>query len=124
MAFTKNYIPWNKGLKGYTNSGSFKKNDPNISDKNAYRWLGDNVGYAGVHTWVYKNLGKAIWCTWCFSLKNIQWANISQKYKRDLSDWIQLCGKCHSKYDNSLERSWETRRQKYGISGRGQTLRV
>ena len=27
------------------------------------------------------------------------WANVSGKYLRDISDWIQLCVKCHKQFD-------------------------
>ena len=67
--FEKGYIPWNKGLKGYTNKGSFKKGNkswnkgtkgimkawnkgkkyPQISGNKHYNWKGgiwhDPVGY-------------------------------------------------------------------------------
>jgi len=29
----------------------------------------------------------------------IQWANKDHKYKRDISDWMRLCAKCHTHYD-------------------------
>jgi len=28
------------------------------------------------------------------------WAHISDEYKRDLDDWVQLCRKCHYQFDN------------------------
>jgi len=28
-----------------------------------------------------------------------EWANISGEYKRDVSDYIQLCPSCHRKFD-------------------------
>jgi hypothetical protein len=34
--------------------------------------------------------------------KSFQWANISKKYLRDFSDWMQLCASCHAKYDRGL----------------------
>lgn len=64
-----------------------------------WNWKGDEAGYRPLHQWVKRHLGKAFWCTWCFSMVNVQWANISQQYRRNLNDWIQLCGKCHSRYD-------------------------
>lgn len=64
-------------------------------------WKGNSVGYSGVHKWVYKQLGKPNHCAYCQSTtkKYYHWANISHSYKRDLSDWIRLCVKCHSAYD-------------------------
>ena len=60
---------------------------------------GTQKEYYKLHYWVRKNLGKAFWCTWCFSMVKIEWANISHQYKRNLEDWFQLCQKCHFKYD-------------------------
>jgi len=68
-----------------------------------YNWKGDKVGYSALHKWVYKKLGKAILCSWCFSSKNVEWANISENYKRDINDWIQLCRRCHMIKDKRLE---------------------
>lgn len=69
--------------------------------KNAAHWKGDNVGYMGIHHWIKKQLGKASKCVVCDGREsqNYQWANISGEYRRDLSDWIQLCASCHAKYD-------------------------
>lgn len=81
-------------------------------------WKGSCVGYIGLHSWVRKNLGEPIKCIKCGSVENVEWANKSRNYKRDLSDWLQLCKSCHSKFDNMLEKSWVTRRLKYGETGR------
>ena len=64
-------------------------------------WKGDEVGKGGLHDWVKKNLGKPNICEHCKSEKEkkYEWANKSQKYKRELSDWLRLCTKCHAKYD-------------------------
>ena len=85
-----------------------------ISQKNKIRfknpenhpsWLGNNVGYRGLHLWINKVRGKATKCSHCGKIgtsHQIHWANISKKYKRVLSDWISLCAKCHKKYDKNL----------------------
>ena len=65
-----------------------------------HNWKGDKVGYQSLHAWVRSRKGKAYKCTSCGSIKNIDWANKSRTYKRDLKDWISLCRKCHIKYDN------------------------
>lgn len=63
-------------------------------------WKGDDAGYMAIHQWLRRNMGKASQCISCLSTKNIQWASKSHGCKRDLRDWIQLCVKCHTKYDN------------------------
>ena len=61
--------------------------------------------YTGIHTWLKTNYGKAIKCEHCKNpnLKRYEWANVSKKYKKDISDWIQLCTSCHRKYDKGTK---------------------
>lgn len=77
----------------------------NVEERNQ-NWKGDGVGYRTLHTWVEKHLGKPRHCAHCHSAnkspRNYQWCNISHAYKRELSDWIRLCAKCHSAYDRGL----------------------
>ena len=69
-------------------------------------WKGKNVKYRALHMWVVNRLGKADHCEEC-NLDKIpegrkrffDWANISHKYLRDLTDWKQLCKKCHRLFD-------------------------
>jgi hypothetical protein len=82
--------------EGWVNQSSFKKGVL-IEDKHP-SWLGDAVGYTGVHKWVYRQKGKAIKCEDCFvSNKTYHWHNLSGNYVRDLSDWVQVCAKCHKR---------------------------
>jgi len=75
-----------------------------LSGEKCYKWMGDDVGYSGLHAWVKKNLGKPDTCEHCGKTglrgHKIHWANKSGEYKREITDWIRLCVKCHSKYDN------------------------
>ena len=104
--------PWNKGTKGLTkvNSGSFKKGERR-SIKTEFKRNAKELSYMGVHSWIRRIYDKAIWCSWCGSCVNIDWANISGEYKEDRKDWIQLCGKCHHKFDKISEKIWATRRK-------------
>ena len=69
-------------------------------EKNAM-WKGEKVGYLGVHNWVRTKLGSPNKCEHCGATNNqrYEWANKSGKYKRDLSDWLRLCCKCHFRFD-------------------------
>lgn len=112
--FKKGMIPWNKGShlteaqkdhlrrlnlgKKQSEETKRKISESHKEDK-AYQWKGDNVGYDALHDWVKKHLGKAFECYHCYSTKKVQWANKSREYKRDLTDWLQLCQSCHTKYD-------------------------
>lgn len=64
-----------------------------------HNFKGDAVGYGALHDWVKRHRGKATTCEWCASTLNVQWANKSFLYKRDLDDWLALCYRCHRKYD-------------------------
>ncbi len=83
---------WMKGRKG----------------EKVHNYKGEKVSYTGLHQWVRRELGSPNKCEEC-GLSEIpkgmkryfQWANVSREYKRDLSDWIRLCCKCHAKYDNN-----------------------
>lgn len=84
--FKKGETPWNKGKK-------FEE----ISGEKHHNWMGDEVGYQGVHRWVNIVLGKPAICSRCPELnaKRYEWHNKSGEYKRDVSDWERLCSKCH-----------------------------
>lgn len=79
-------------------------------------WIGDKVGYYGVHDWIAKEKGRPMKCSKCGfesdNPKRIHWANISGKYLRDVSDWVRLCVRCHFKMDRIQERGWITRKAK------------
>jgi len=68
-------------------------------------WKGNKVGYRGIHTWLNRQIGKPTTCQNCkrtnLTGHAIHWANISKKYKRDITDWIRLCVKCHINWDRN-----------------------
>lgn len=73
----------------------------------------ENPSYRAVHAWIVKKYGKAKQCenTKCvyprkdrrgkmmIEPKSYQWANISGEYKRDRSDFKELCASCHKLFD-------------------------
>ncbi|MDD5540046.1 MAG: hypothetical protein PHG61_05070 [Candidatus Marinimicrobia bacterium] len=100
--FKKGQIAWNKGKEM---PSSMKEKMCEIAKKRigalSPRWQ-ENPSYNAVHLWIRKLKGKAIQCELCKVRRNkkmIHWANRSGKYLRDESDWIQLCVKCHKRYD-------------------------
>ena len=109
---------WNKGLKIQTNTGRthFKKG---VCGEKHPQWKGDDVGYSGVHTWVKKEYGQPEKCEQCgkdgLRGHQINWANKSGDYKRDIKDWIRLCRKCHHKYDNISKKRWNKRKSKLQV---------
>jgi len=123
----ENNPAWNKGLIGFragevrgprdeetkqkisiANKGNHHspetefKRGHNIGENNI-NWKGDEVKYRSLHSWIHRYKGKPSKCENCLkdnlSGHQIHWANISHNYKRELSDWIRLCVKCHKTYD-------------------------
>jgi DNA-directed RNA polymerase subunit RPC12/RpoP len=70
-----------------------------VTGEKHWNWKGNNVKYRGLHKWVQNHLGKATKCVNDLTHKSTRyhWANISQKYKRDFTDWRQLCPSCNLK---------------------------
>lgn len=98
-SFKKGLKPWNSGIKTGLIPVNFKEN---------------GYGYHAIHDWVNRHRGKALKCEQCGSDKNVQWANKSHEYKRDLSDWLELCRKCHIKYDRQSGQ-WGTATKKFNL---------
>ncbi len=86
---------------------------PKIRDEKHPAWVGDSVTYGALHAWVRLRLGKPQKCSDCGTFgpqKRYQWANISGKYLRELSDWIRLCISCHKKLDTGrgdMKKVWK-----------------
>lgn len=84
----------------------------NNSGEKHHLWKGNRVGYVGLHNWVkrqYRSLKKKKICEKCNSRKNVQFANRSGKYRRNIADWLTLCVKCHNKFDknrNSIKKQF------------------
>lgn len=119
-AFKPGSIPWSKGKQGVMkawNKGI--KFEAVEGDKNPF-WKGGDVSYTGLHQWVYRKLGKPQTCEKCqktgLTGRYIHWANISQEYKRDVTDWIRLCGKCHKQYDEAFTKATGIRASRQRMS--------
>ena len=67
------------------------------------QWKGEAVSYSGLHKWVALRLGRPKRCEFCgrdgLTRHEINWANKSGEYKRELDDWLRLCVPCHVEYD-------------------------
>lgn len=84
-----------------------------LKGKKNPRWTGDNVTYGGIHDWMTYNYGQPKKCEQCGSKNEntrYHWANISGEYKRDRSDWVRLCPKCHYKYDGRVLYKYQKRK--------------
>lgn len=111
----KGKTAWNKGKKlskkHREKMSEAHKGKPaywNIGEKSP-NWKGENVSYRELHKWIVKQLGKPIKCEHCGAIrdkKRFHWANIDHKYRRNIDDYISLCGSCHKKYDIKLKKSF------------------
>lgn len=62
-----------------------------------------SIGYRALHNWVERKLGVPSVCARCPRTSGrFHWANISGKYKRDVSDWVRLCPPCHTRMDRKF----------------------
>lgn len=75
-----------------------EKRKPTYKGEKHHLWKGDAVGYSAIHSWIRRKLGKASRCVKCSNpnSKRYEWSNISGEYKRDVSDWQELCSRCNN----------------------------
>lgn len=68
-------------------------------DEKHPKWKGDNAGYTALHIWARRRLKKPEKCQKCNKIPKskigLDLANISQEYRREITDWEWLCRKCH-----------------------------
>lgn len=72
---------------------------------------GEKGTYSTKHKWLVREFGNPKKCHECGigggynkgKQWNIEWANISGKYRRILSDYMGLCCKCHAKFDGRVK---------------------
>ena len=70
-------------------------------ENNPY-WKGDKVGYAGVHKWIKQIFPKPDKCQECGNKAELDLANITGVYNRELQNWNYLCRSCHIKQDGRI----------------------
>lgn len=74
----------------------------NLGHKNP-NWKGKDAGYFAIHKWVMKRVPKQTYCSKCeMANQKLELHNISGLYKRDISDWIYLCRRCHMEEDGRI----------------------
>ena len=88
-------VLWNKARRGHRNPAT-------QGEKNS-QWKGDKVKYGSLHDWVKWWFPKTKLCQNCGLVPPYDIANISQEYKRDLSDWEWLCRRCHMLKDGRMK---------------------
>lgn len=100
--------PWNKGIKIGSNPDHAEKlrgrKMPLTTGEKHWNWKGDTVKYGSLHDYLKYHFSKFNKCFQCNEIKNLDLDNISQKYKRELSDWEWLCRRCHMIKDGRMEK--------------------
>lgn len=69
----------------------------------------DERYYHRVHAWVKREYGRPQECENCFTTDEVryEWANLSEEYLQDISDWARLCVACHHLIDGTgSKRRW------------------
>jgi hypothetical protein len=102
------------GFKGKTHSEKVREKLRKANIGNMNHWMGDAVGYQGIHIWLNKKFGKADMCEnkGCvyprkksngyvlLKPKRFEWAKLKNKpYQRLRKYFIKLCVSCHHYYD-------------------------
>ncbi len=68
-------------------------------------WKGAQASYSALHHWIARWGAKVGICSTCGSqpkargLRKLgtEWHNLSGEYRRELSDWVELCSTCHKR---------------------------
>lgn len=76
----------------------------NWGEKNV-NWKGDDLTDLGaIHFRMSRRVEKPEKCVNCKKAKPYDLANISQKYKLEISDWKWICRRCHMTEDGRLDK--------------------
>lgn len=94
------------------NTGWFQQGHASLSGADHPAWKGDGAGYREIHRWVAANKERTGVCSSCEQrTDDTQFANLSHEYRRDLSDWAELCRSCHWHYD---QQAWGRAKEIFG----------
>ena len=104
-----------KGRRRSINT-EFKKGE-NVGSKHRL-WKGERADYISIHSWVARWKGRPKLCEHCGATnkERYEWANIDNRYSRNLDDYIRLCKKCHTifDFDKKVEIEVERRLKEMG----------
>jgi hypothetical protein len=99
-----------KGVYDHTKVGrkaarTRKINGSTWGEKN-YGWKGMDANYFTIHRWVRDNRGSAKKCELSDETCSVkyEWSNVSGEYRRDLSDYRELCVSHHRRQDHARRR--------------------
>lgn len=115
MAFKKGNQTGTLALKKWRENGGITWSKGMYKELNP-RWKGDKAGFSAMHQWLKRRVGKASFCTFDKTHESkggFEWANISHEYKREVSDYMSLCRRCHMKYDMTPEKKERMQERAY-----------
>jgi hypothetical protein len=65
------------------------------------QWKGDDCSYQALHQWLRREFPKNGVCERCGAERVTDYANVSGEYRRDRSDYLELCRSCHGREDRA-----------------------
>ena len=86
-------IPTSKATKILISKANRAENNGN--------WVGNKIGYNGLHTWVKRYFKKYKLCNHCKKVPPYDLAN-KGTYDRDFKNWEWLCRRCHMIKDGRM----------------------
>ena len=91
------------------NTAISRSSKPTHQSERHEKWKGENVTYKTLHRWLKRRFPKPNSCDFCGQVVPVDWANKSGAYKRDITDWLGLCRKCHLYFDFVLNKGLRRR---------------
>lgn len=95
-------IPYSTLRKMIIKAGIMRSRSEAVTGEKNSQWKGNRVKYGALHDYIKWHLPATELCQSCKKVKPYDLANISQEYKRDLTDWEWLCRRCHMKKDGRM----------------------
>jgi len=93
----------------YSSEGKYCSTNCSSNDRLGEKhplWKGNDAGYVTVHSWNNRKYPKSGVCSHCGEKETKHhWALIKGKsHSRNISNYTELCVKCHVKYDTTRDR--------------------
>lgn len=67
--------------------------------KEHHAWRETGLGYTNTHKWINTVKPKKGICETCGQKRRTEYSNVDHKYKRVKTDYMELCKKCHQKWE-------------------------
>lgn len=67
--------------------------------KEHHAWKETGLGYTNTHKWINKVKPRTGICEICGLKRKTEYSNVDHKYRRVIKDYMELCKKCHNKWE-------------------------